>query len=259
MFSLHKWYLDLVTSRGDVVILYAARLRWGAFGVGYASALEDTSDGVHREVGTIGPVQSPRRRGDELTWRNGTLDVEGHWQRESPSVRRRILASTPHGTIRWACHMPRARATARVGGVTHEGWGYVESLSLTIPPWKLPFDELRWGRYASDRHSLVWIDWRGSAPRSWVWLDGEEQLEAVVTDASISGLAGGAELHFRNGRDIVDRNVLASLTSVVPRLTRRAWGRLGAMHEHKRVDSSSIVGGGERPDTGWTLHEVVTW
>jgi hypothetical protein len=259
MFSLHKWYLDLVTNRGDVVILYAARLRWGAVRVGYASVLEDTADGVHREVGMVGRHQIPRRRGDELTWQNSVLDVEGHWRRESPSLRRRVLASTPHGTIRWACHMPRARATARVGGVRHEGRGYVESLSLTIPPWKLPFDELRWGRHTSDRHSLVWIDWRGSAPGSWVWLDGDEQPDAVVSDAGVSRLAGGAELQFRNGRDVVDRNVLASLIHPLPRLTRRVSGRLGAMHEHKRVASSSIMSGAEPLDRGWTVHEVVTW
>jgi hypothetical protein len=259
MFSLHKWYLDVVTNRGDVVILYAARLRWGAFRIGYASVLEDTSDGGHREAGTVGRLQVPRCRGDELTWQSDALDVEGRWQRESPPVRRRTLASTPNGMIRWACHMPRARATARVGRVTHEGRGYVESLSLTIPPWKLPFDELRWGRHTSDRHSLVWIDWRGSVARKWVWLDGEEQPEAVVTDTGISRLAGGAELHFRNGRDVVDRDVLASLTGVSPRLTRRVSGRLGTLHEHKRVDSSSIVCGGERQDGGWTVHEVVRW
>jgi len=28
MFTLHKWYLDVVTDEGDALIAYAARLRW---------------------------------------------------------------------------------------------------------------------------------------------------------------------------------------------------------------------------------------
>lgn len=259
MFSLHKWYLDLVTSRGDVVILYAARLRWRAVRVAYVSALEDTADGTHRERGSVGRLDIPRRHGDELTWHSDALDVRGRWLRDTPSLRRRALASTADGTIRWTCHMPRARATVQAGNVTYEGLGYAEHLSLTMPPWKMPFNELRWGRHASSRHSLVWIDWRGTEPRSWVWLDGEEQPDAVVTDAGVSGLGGGATLCVQGGRDVVNRDVLATLTNLLPGLTRRLTGRLGDMHEHKLVEASSIIRAGERLDDGWTVREVVTW
>lgn len=155
--------------------------------------------------------------------------------------------------------MARARATVRIGDITYDGLGYAESLSLTIPPWKLPFDELRWGRHASSRHFVVWIDWRGAEPRRWVWLDGEEQQDAVVTDAGVSGLGGGATLCVQGGRDVANRDVLVTLTDLLPGLTRRLTGRLGEMHEHKRVDRSSVISAGVRPDDGWTVHEVVKW
>jgi hypothetical protein len=258
MFSLQKWYLDVVTSPGDVVILYAARLRWGAFRVGYGSTLEDRVDGTNREATTIRRLEAPRRLGNCLTWANSALDVQGRWRLDTPRFGR-TLASTPDGVIRWTCHAPRARASVRVGGITYEGLGYVEHLRLTILPWKLPFETLRWGRYISDRHSLVWIDWRRSERRSWVWLDGREQCEAIVTDAGVSGLTGGAELCVQDGRDVVNRDVLATFTGLLPGLTRRLAGRVAGMREHKRIEPSAIIRAGERRDVGWTLREVVTW
>lgn len=258
MFMLDKWYLDVVTPRGEVAILYAARLRWGAVRVSYASALEDCRDGAHRESQTVRGVQPPRRDDGALGWRNHALDVEGRWQPDALAIRS-TLASTADGAIHWSCHAPRARASVRLGTSTHNGLGYVERLRLTIKPWTLSFNALRWGRHLSDRHALVWIDWRGAERRSWVWLDGEAQPDAVVTDTGVSGLAGGAELCLRDGRDVVDRDVLASVADLLPARVRQLAGPLGTMHEHKRVARSVIVKGGERLDDGWTLHELVTW
>ena len=257
MFSLQKWYLDVVTRRGDVVILYAARLRWGALRVGYGSALEDRVDGTHRDVSTR-RVDAPTRTEGGVGWQNGALEVAGRWCLDVPPFGR-TLASTPGGVIRWTCHVPRARASVRVGDVTYHGLGYIEHLRLTIPPWQLPFDALRWGRHISDRHSLVWIDWRGPQRQSWVWLDGGEQHEAIVTDGGVSGLADGAELCLQGGRDVVKRDVLAAFTGLLPGLARRLAGRLTGLHEHKRIEPSAIVRAGERQDAGWTLREVVTW
>lgn len=257
MFMLDKWYLDVVTTSGDVAILYVARLRWGALRISYASALQDAPDGTHHETRTIRGIEATRRHEGELTWQNVALDVEGRWRRDAPPLRR-TLATTADGTIRWSCHMPRARATVRLGVTTFDGLGYAERLCLTIAPWTLPFDVLRWGRHLSTEHSVVWIDWRGSGRRSWVWLDGDAQPDAVVTDAGISGLAEGAELCIEGGRDVVDRDVLAMFTDLLPALAHRLGGRLGAMHEHKRVERSALVRNGQRLDHGWTLRELVT-
>jgi hypothetical protein len=258
MFILDKWYLDVVTRRGDVAILYAARLRWGAVRVSYASALEDGRDSTHRESHTVRGVHPPQREDGALGWRNRALDVDGRWEPDASPIRS-TLASTANGAIRWSCHAPRARATVRVGTCTYDGLGYVEQLRLTLQPWALSFNALRWGRHLSDRHALVWIDWRGAERRSWVWLDGEAQPDAIVTDTGVSGLAGGATLCTMTGRDVVDRQVLAGFADLLPALTRRVGGRLGTMHERKRVERSALVRAGEHLDDGWTIRELVTW
>lgn len=53
MFHLLKWYLDVVTDDGGVAIGYAARLRWGAVRVGYASLLLAAPSGSCREQATL--------------------------------------------------------------------------------------------------------------------------------------------------------------------------------------------------------------
>jgi hypothetical protein len=258
MFLLDKWYLDVVTSGGEVAIVYSARLRWGAVRVGYASALEDCGPGAHHESRTLRAVEAPRHNASALTWHNRILDVEGCWQCDAPPIDR-TLASTSVGEIRWSCQMLRARASIRIADRTYDGLGYVERLRLTIPPRKLPFDALRWGRHLSDRCSLIWIDWRGAEHQSWVWLNGTEQPAALVTDAGVCGLVDGAELCLEEGRDVLNRHTIVSLSDLLPAVVRRASAPLAGMRERKRVARSSIVIGSNRVDQGWTLHELVTW
>ena len=257
MFMLDKWYLDVAGAGGDVAILYAARLRWGALRIGYASALEDSPEGTHRESGTVRGVEPPRREGDILVWQNRPLAVHGRWHRNARPVGC-TLASTTAGSIRWSCHAPRALACVHVDERTYDGYGYAERLRLTMSPRALPFDALRWGRHLSTQHVLVWIDWQGRERRSWVWLDGRPQPDAVVTDSGVSGLADGGELCIGAGRAVVDRAVLAAFSDILPALARKAAGSLATMHEHKRVERSALARAGEQLDEGWTVRELVT-
>jgi len=258
MFLLDKWYLDLVTSRGDTAIAYAGRLRWGAIRAAFASVLVDTCDGRHRETKTVRGVESPRRQGNDLVWNNRVLHANGRWCRDAAPLRR-TLASTPDGSIRWTCLMPRALASVQIGDATYTGFGYVERLRLTMPPGTLPFRALRWGRHLSERHALVWIDWCDAGRHRWVWLDGSEQRDAVVSETGVAGLAGGAELCVEATRAIVSADVIGRLSDVLPTVARRLAGPLGRMREHKEVGRSSIVSAGQPADHGWTVREVVTW
>ena len=258
MFLLDKWYLDLVTTRGDVVIAYAARLRWGAVRAAFASILVSECDGPRFERKAVRGVESPQRDRDDITWNSRVLHAHGRWCRGAAPLRR-TLASTPKGSIRWTCLMPRAMATVQVGDATYTGLGYVERLRLTLPPGELPFRVLRWGRHISDRHALIWIDWCDAEHHQWVWLDGSEQLDTLVTEAGATGLAGGAELCMEEARAIVSADVVGRLSDVLPAVARRLAGPIGRMREHKEVGRSSIRSAGHALDHGWTVREVVTW
>jgi hypothetical protein len=258
VFELTKWYLDIVTDEGDALIAYAARLNIEGLRVSYASTLFSRPAERDIEKATIRGVTCPVLNSGECAWQSRPLDVEGTWHRESPAIERTLI-ETPDGSIRWTCHMPRARATFRHRQRALHGRGYVECLTMTVAPWKLPFRTLRWGRHTSDQHSLVWIDWdRGDAGR-WIWLDGVEQPGARLADTGVTGLSGGGELHLRDSRDVRDRRVLAGISGVIRALRPHATSPLAGMHEHKQLSSSAITGTGHAMDRGEALHEVVTW
>jgi hypothetical protein len=258
MFRLLKYYLDLVTEDGTALIGYAARLRLGGIQVGYSSVLLSAPGASPLERSTLDRSPLPGRSGDAITWDSPGIRLTGRWLGQTAPIHRALLQGQG-GAIQWTCHMPRATGTVRVGETALTGIGYVDSLRLTIAPWRLPFRTLRWGRHASADHSLVWIDWAGGSEARWIWLDGAEQPGAGFSATGLTGLPANTSLEFSDSRDVRDRRVLASLGEVLPRLIPRLAPRLAAMREHKQLSRSSLNQAGRALDQGWSLHEQVTW
>jgi hypothetical protein len=257
-FHLEKSYLDVVTPDGVVVIAYWARLRWGRMPIGYAAILRSAPGEVPDEASTFGLVPPPHVEVDALTWLNPKLRADGRWMRLVPPIRKTLFESAD-GDITWECQMPAARASVEIGGLAHDGIGYAERLTLTIPPWKLPFNTLQWGRHASAAHAVTWIAWQGGQSRQFVWLDGVEATTAAIEPRAVRGLCGGAELRIGEPRDVCARPALARLVDRLPLLSRPVAGRIAAMFEHKMVAPSELVRDGEAVDAGWALFEEVTW
>ena len=177
-FRLEKWYLDCVSSDGTVFIAYAARLKWGPIGLCYGATITRAKDGrlIQRQSLSFGRLN--RGRGS-ISWCNDGLKASGEWTGGEP-IAKTVVVDEPSGRIEWQCLSANAAVDVRTDGRAMTGTGYVEKLSMTIPPWKLPFTELRWGRFISDDRSdyVVWIDLRGGTQRNWIWVSsGEADLE----------------------------------------------------------------------------------
>ena len=258
MFQLNKWYLDLISPDGIAVICYSARLRWGPLRLRYSSILLAIPGAKPEEASSIRQVERPRLADGIVHWRSDTLDVSGEWRRRQPPIRA-TLRRDHTGAIRWSCRLPLADAEVQWGNRRFSGLGYVESLGMTMPPTQLPFRMLRWGRHLSSEHSLVWIDWSGSAPGQWVWLDGVLQRSASFAADGSMRLPEGRWLQLHDSRDIRNATLLPSLLTAVPAVASRAAGALGTLHEHKMVSRSSLHDGQRPSDSGWTIHEIVTW
>jgi hypothetical protein len=94
----------------------------------------------------------------------------------------RCLLDTPDIRIDWRCVAPLAWAEVDLAGKRAiRGLGYVEQLVLKLRHWRLPFDEIRWGRFLSSDSVLVWIQWLGRTARQWVFLNGREVGGATLT------------------------------------------------------------------------------
>jgi hypothetical protein len=258
MFQLAKWYLDLVTDEGIALVGYAARLRWGALRLRYASLLRSEPGSPATEDVSLRGTE-PALEGDILTWRHGPLGVDGRWERQAPPIAAH-LASLPSGDIHWHCLVPNAQVTLRLGDRTLAGRGYAERLELTLPPHELPFRTLHWGRHLSGQHALVWITWEGrTAPASWIWLDGALQPSARLSQGGITGLPGGLELCFDPPRTLRGRSVLTELARPLPALLDRVVGPVARMHERKLLARSALIQDGAPLDRGWAIHEEVRW
>jgi hypothetical protein len=256
MFLLSKWYLDCVTDEGAAVALYWASLRWGIAHLHYGAALVRLPSGHQAARYTLRPGTEPVNRGHELEWSCRRLDAHGTWTPRAQPVARTLL-ETPGGSVRWNCASPRADAVVHLGGETLRGTGYVEHLTMTLPPWRLPFHALRWGRFHAPGWTIVWIDWRGNVARTWVFANGVERRDATVGTTSLALTADGCSLWLGEGTILRSGRLrgtglrpLRPLALLLPR-----WR---AARETKWLAQATFSGPGVSA-TGWALHEEVTW
>ena len=258
MLNLSKWYLDVVTDEGTVLVAYALSIKWAALRVEGASFLLADPGSEPRERRVWSHVRAPSQNGDSLRFCHEDLRIDGEWRRSASAIDASLL-DDESGRLSWACAAPCADATVRLDGRTLVGKGYAECLTMTQMPWTLPLRHLRWGRFTGESHSAVWIAWRGGPPRQWVWLDGVPQPTAEADDSGVAGLSGGQDLRLAPIRDICDRRSLRALFSHAPALESGLAGPLRNLRDAKRLARGTLVRDGATVDQGWTIHEVVTW
>jgi hypothetical protein len=260
-FGLSKWYLDCVADDGEAVVVYVAELRWRALSIGYSSVLgwRAGETRVRTSARTSGP---PSVHDDSVVCSSESLGFHGTWRSQSTRLTRTILDSD-HGRLEWDCLQPRASVSLHVDGRTIEGLGYVEHVRMSVPPWRMPFDTLHWGRFleASARGvaaAIVWIDLRGSCPARYVFVNGVEQEVRDLSDSEIA-LANGDVLRL-DRRDVLREGALGqTVLSAIPRLARAVPGRILGLHETKWRSRGALGRADGRTSTGWAIHEVVRW
>jgi hypothetical protein len=256
MFSLSKWYCDCVTDDGAAVIGYWARLSWGPLAIPYGALLLKPEHGQPRARYLMRSCQPPVLDDGRIGWNAPRLGLSGHWQARVPGVRQVLLDSSA-GSIVWNCHAPCADAAVQVdGGAPLYGLGYAEHLTMTVRPWRLPIDELRWGRFMSPEHSLTWIEWRGGAPRSWVLHNGREAAGATIGAGGVSLRGGRGSLSLQE--PVILRDGRLALTALRALPAARLWmpGGLAGARETKWL-AKGIFTAGSRVSAGWAIHEVV--
>jgi hypothetical protein len=257
MFTLSKWYLDCITNTGDVSIAYTGELTWGEIRLHYSSVLESTGSRV-TEKHSLRQQSQPQIRNGLLHWDCNRLKAKGEWKLDTPTRNRNCPAQTifrsPQGSIAWHCLAPNA--AARLGN--HRGLGYAEHLTLDILPWKLPIQILRWGRFTSDSHSLVWIDWQGESAKRLVFANGETLHAPVVEDTCIK-LANGARLTMDCSLVLRDGPLGTAALSRIPGIQKTLPARLLLIRECKWRSRGRLEWPGEPAIESWAIHERVEW
>ncbi|HYK89116.1 MAG TPA: hypothetical protein VE398_10120 [Acidobacteriota bacterium] len=254
-FYLVKWYLDCVGEHGEALIAYWAELRWHRLALSYASVML-FADGNLRDRSTLHTGQAPKLGRDLVEWSCDALDAHGFWKASTEPSIGRVLYRRKKGVLQWHCLQPLAEASVRCGKQEVSGSGYTECLTSTLAPWRLPIEELRWGRAHFPGHSVVWIDWTGPEPMRLVLVDARESVGTQVTDTLVSTPTTTVTL---SGQRVLRRGpVGGSSLGSIPGVGK-AISRTGLLIDEQKWLSSAMLEEGGMTLHGSAIHEVVRW
>jgi hypothetical protein len=258
-FLLTKWYLDCVGDDGRVAIAYWSAIAWRGITICWhsLSLREADAEPIHRT--SLAPVAAPAMTDSAITWHTAPLGCRFECHPILPGVGQRLL-DTPDGSVDWRCETTAGQMKVVCDGQPEwRGLGYIERLDMSLAPWRLPIDQLRWGRWiATDGSgSLVWIDWRGPHPLTSIFLDGLAQQEGLVGDDRIE--TAGSVLTLTERETLYVRSLSETLGTLRPLLAPvlpREWLTL----DDRKWRSRGTLRAAGRPDaSGWVIHETLKW
>jgi hypothetical protein len=249
--------MDCVSEDGGAFIGYVATLKWGRLSLNYSSVLRHEANETAVANTTLQDFTAPEVAGSLIKWSSLRLKAAGTWEASAQPVKRTLLDSADGG-IEWNCLHPRADAEITFGqGRKLAGLGYVEHLTMTIPPWRLPFEELRWGRFLSGEDALVWINWRGGHSLNLSFHNGTCVEGAMLTDRGYE--ATGVSLNLDENIVLRDGPLVETALATIPGVRRLFPFRILGTHERKWLGRGVLMKPGATRSDGWAIHEVVRW
>jgi hypothetical protein len=252
-FFLVKWYMDCVTDPGDTAILYCAELRWRGLHAVYSSVLSAHGASVESH-GSMARYRLSST-GGEILVELPRLRVSGRWEASAAPFQQTVYEDAS-GSVLWNCLQPRAAVQLRVGDREFIGLGYAECLTVTLPPWRLPMSQLRWGRFVSPQDSLAWIDWQGPYSTSFAVHNGNRCETLSVSDSEVA--LRGATLRMEESFFLRGGRLGSAILPRAPALRELLPRSLANIEEYK-WRSRGILNAQARVSKGWAVHEVVHW
>lgn len=253
---LEKYYWDVVTDDGAGAIGYAARIRGAGIPITLGATLRWNGPD---EAGTANRRtwrgRLPERTSTGGHWHCPALRATVHWQGvRTPQDEITLWHDAGGGGARWQVLAPAAEMEFQIDGHVLRGRGYVECLRLDVAPWRLPIDELRWGRFIAPGHAVVWIEWLHDTRRAWCFHNGVP-VQAACSDQAVRWPGGRLELErrqtLRSGR--LGQTAFGrwpTLRALLPRRIRdydeTKWCASGTLH---LTDGAAA--------SGWAVHERV--
>jgi len=245
--------MDCVTAAGDAAIVYCAALRWRGLQAAMGSVLT-ACDGRVETRTSVSRFRLDASE-EEIGVEYPALNVSGRWRADAGPVARNVYEA-PAGSVEWNCVQPRSRVALRVDGREMSGLGYAECLTLTMPPWKLPMRELRWGRFVSETDSLAWIEWQGEHIERLCVLNGNECELRSVSESEV--VADGATLRMEETMTLRDGRLADTILPGTPALKKMFPRSVFGAVERKWMSRGTLGrDGGSNP--GNVIHEVVYW
>jgi hypothetical protein len=251
--------MDCIDSTGNVFIGYSAGLNWKQIHLDYSSILYNDPNGTVKEKTSIKKSPPPTCDKNKFTWATSRLNVKGNWQSIDPPLKKEIFDSET-GLLDWQCFQPKAKSQVWLpSGSTLEGLGYTERVTMTIKPWELPIDELRWGRFLSEEDTIVWIYYKGSENMNLLYYQGNPVADSEITDTYINLKNGDYRLNFSDTIVLRDGYLISTVLSNIPGVRSLFPKAILNIHECKWRSKGVLLKPNNQVSIGWVIHEVVKW
>ena len=261
-FRIRKHYMDCVDNAGNGCIMYHAHVRWGRLAFTYVGDLCFTSHshpGTRSKLAGVPPPDFETGTRNVLSWNCAPLEDSGSWTSKRAVISERLLSSD-EGEVNWTCLQPLAHAEVNCAGKTRlNGTGYSECLDLTIKPWRLPIEQLRWGRFLAENESIVWIEWRGPHPLKLVYRNGRQVAGVQIDEQSVRAASEGWELHFTETLTLRDGALLSTVFDKIPLIKQSFPMKMLNARESKWRSRAELRIDSAPPVSGWSIHELVQW
>lgn len=261
-FYLDKWFLDFVSPQGEAMIFYAAKLKWRSLTVPYTSWLHYHPENGVTERSRFRRVCMPEKHEKWINWEDPGFDVAGSWEALGEPLESRIFQSE-EGHLDWKCFQPASKVKLKINGKILIGSGYAEQLIMTIPPWRLPMQELRWGRFVSETDHLVWIEILDDDKKQWIWWNGQRMGNGLIDDDRILIPEIKAELQLK--REVTlnsDKNIFSvvrQLHSYLPGFNKIIPTSFLMADNYKWLSRGQWLRPGRAGISGTAIHEWVNF
>jgi hypothetical protein len=213
-FRLEKQYFDCIDDRGNCFIIYRAELHLFRLIINYSGLIFSDCKGITAGKSSLRKSGKPELA-DLLVFDNKILSIEGQWKRVDNPLPVFCYTANNNQELVWNCHHPRALTEISYNGNKFRGYGYAETLTLTIKPRNLPIDELRWGRFLSDRYTILWIYWKGTYPVNKLYCNGTEYNDSTFEEEGII-FGNGTYMLLFNEISLIRKGKLSNLFSRIP-------------------------------------------
>jgi hypothetical protein len=257
-FALTKWYFDCVAEDGRAVIGYWASLGWRGVALTWQSVTVYEPGQLPVTRSSLAPAASPEVVGGTITWNAPALGCTARIESRQRPIAQQLLERAAR-VVEWRVEAPAAAISLELeGAAPMRGVGYAERIFISVPAWQLPIRELRWGRWVdtAGARSLIWIDWRGESPRTWVFADGVIVPAAVVTDEGIQ--ADGMSLVLGERRTLEARR-FAELAATIPPLRALVPRSMLALRETKWCSAATLRDATATASAGHAIHELAVF
>lgn len=239
---------------GSAAIVYAAQLELLRVRVAWSSRFESASDGTVSERSSLRSPARVTAESGAATWTDAALGVDGRWS-GGPRLRE-ILFAGKGGEVLWEAPSAAADVVLRLDDDLLAGRGYVERISLTLPPWRLGLRRLLWGRFVGATRSLAWISWDGRVPLALAFLDGTRRTDVTFGLDLLPRLSGHERLDTGPARVLRDAPIAGRLGALA--LPSSLPARILAGRERKWLAPARLASQ-EGCDEGFVLFEEITW